>query len=423
MTRRRSVLTGTGLALGASLITGAASAQAATYVVDTKTDSALPNACTSAPGDCTLRGAVNDSNATPSTTDTITFASNVTGTITLNGDDLYIHDGVSIYGPGANVLTISGDGSERLMGVVLASDGEDLRINDLTLANGYAESGGAIFNSNATLKIVRSVLTGNHATLDGGAIYTEELNGYGNEIRGSTISGNYAAGNGGGIAADTSAGSIYSSTISGNFAGSHGGGIYTGLPATVKDSTVAGNTGETSGGNIYAPASPNTLLRNTIVAGGIGTSGRDLIGSFDSGFSLIGTAAGASVTSSPLGSNLLGANPQLGPLQMNGGTTPTRRPAFSSPVLDKGVAGFSADQRGLTRPIQLPSISNASGGNGSDIGAVELTTAEATPPPPPPAAGGGQPIAAPPQRAKRCKKKHKKRAAAAKKKCKRKKKR
>jgi predicted outer membrane repeat protein len=399
------------------LITGAAGAQAATYVVDMKTETALPNACTSAPADCTLRGAVNDSNATPSTTDTITFASNVTGTITLNGDDLYIHDGVSIYGPGANRLTISANDATRLMSVVMATDGEELRIKDLKLTHGHDDSGGAIFNSNATLTIVHSVLTGNHANVDGGAIYTEELNGYSNEIRGSTISGNYAAGNGGGIAADTSAGNIYSSTISGNFAGGHGGGIYTGLPATVKDSTVAGNTGETSGGNIYAPASPNTLLRNTIVAGGIGTTGPDLTGGFSSGFSLIGTAAGASVTSTPLGSNLLGVNPQLGTLQMNGGTTPTRLPSFASPALDKGRASFLADQRDHSRPVDLPAIANTSGGNGSDIGAVELTPVEATPTPP--ASGGAQPIPAiapTPAAKKKCKKKKHRRAAAAKKK-------
>jgi hypothetical protein len=45
----------------------------------------------------------------------------------------------------------------------------------------------------------------------------------------------------------------------------------------------------------------------------------------------------------------------------------------NSPAIDKGK-GFGAitDQRGAPRPFNFPSITNAVGGDGSDIGAFEL---------------------------------------------------
>jgi hypothetical protein len=73
------------------------------------------------------------------------------------------------------------------------------------------------------------------------------------------------------------------------------------------------------------------------------------------------------------GPNQLGANPQLGPLQNNGGPTPTEALPASSPAVDKGAAfGLTSDQRGVLRPIDFPSIPNTAGGDGSDIGAFEL---------------------------------------------------
>ena len=74
-----------------------------------------------------------------------------------------------------------------------------------------------------------------------------------------------------------------------------------------------------------------------------------------------GTMSGTALTGDPL----------LGPLAANGGPTPTMAPAEGSPVIDAGSAfGLTTDQRGLARPSDFPSLSNA--GDGSDIGAVEL---------------------------------------------------
>jgi hypothetical protein len=46
---------------------------------------------------------------------------------------------------------------------------------------------------------------------------------------------------------------------------------------------------------------------------------------------------------------------------------------WGSPAIDKGKSfGLTTDQRGLPRALDFPSIANASGGDGSDIGAFEF---------------------------------------------------
>ena len=70
----------------------------------------------------------------------------------------------------------------------------------------------------------------------------------------------------------------------------------------------------------------------------------------------------------------LNTDPQLDPLGMqnNGGPTPTIALTSGSPALDQGHSfGLPADQRGLSRPFDNPSIPNAPGGDGADIGAYE----------------------------------------------------
>ncbi len=66
-------------------------------------------------------------------------------------------------------------------------------------------------------------------------------------------------------------------------------------------------------------------------------------------------------------------NPLLGPLANNGGPTLTHAFPINSPVLDKGKSfGLLLDQRGLLRTADSPVFANATGGDGTDIGAVEF---------------------------------------------------
>src|SRR5262249_38261302 len=73
--------------------------------------------------------------------------------------------------------------------------------------------------------------------------------------------------------------------------------------------------------------------------------------------------------------DLLNISPQLGALQDNGGQTLTMAPLTTSPVVDKGKSfSVSSDQRGAPRPFDLSTIANASGGDGTDIGALEIAS-------------------------------------------------
>jgi hypothetical protein len=161
----------------------------------------------------------------------------------------------------------------------------------------------------------------------------------------------------------------------------YGGGLYFedggGGTVSVRSATIARNAvdqGVGQGGNVYyLPGSIVPTLRNTIVSGGIGPAGVEncfekatsLGFNLDSGNGCGFGAAGDQVN----------ANAQLGPLQNNGGPTPTIAPAATSPAVDRGAAsGSGLDQRGVQRPIEFPTIPNspAAGGDGSDIGAYEL---------------------------------------------------
>ena len=116
-------------------------------------------------------------------------------------------------------------------------------------------------------------------------------------------------------------------------------------------------------------------LENTIVAGNTSNSGGvDINGPVNAAFSLVGNPSGATLTETVAGSNLIGVDPQLGPLQNNGGPTETMALPATSPAVNRGFSALRTDQRGGPRPVLYPGIpiSAAAGANGADIGAFEL---------------------------------------------------
>jgi hypothetical protein len=64
----------------------------------------------------------------------------------------------------------------------------------------------------------------------------------------------------------------------------------------------------------------------------------------------------------------------LGGLAHNGGPTETMLPSGTSPVIDQGHApnSLQTDERGDPRTVDIPGIPRPPGGDGTDIGAVEL---------------------------------------------------
>src|SRR5262245_34905395 len=84
---------------------------------------ALGDRADSGPG--SLRQAVLDANANPGA-DVIDFADGLTGTIGLTGGQLDVTDALTIDGPGADRLAVSGSGTSRVLqvagGVAVAVD-------------------------------------------------------------------------------------------------------------------------------------------------------------------------------------------------------------------------------------------------------------------------------------------------------------
>jgi Ca2+-binding RTX toxin-like protein len=382
----------------------------------------------------TLRQAIIDSNAA-SGADQIVFQSGLSGQITLETALPQITDSLDIQGPGAGAVTISGNSNVRILDVHAPADAA-VSISSLSLVDGNANSdpGGAVALTGGDLTIVDSVISGSKAA-QGGAVSFTAINTSSDSltVRGTTISDNTATtGPGGGIAVKSAGDSgatatleVQESTISGNHAQSRGGGIWMaafhGTPtcdayycyappvnslATITGSTVAGNFTGVAGGGVYAYddgqagsyATAYVNLRNTIAADDVGAAGTadDVASSgtqyhFTADFSLIETPRSGVHDFSD--TSIFGEDPQLGPLQDNGGPTPTRAPSKSSPVADKGKSfGAITDQRGVARPIDWPNVANsaADGGDGADIGAFELNTE------PDPSSNPGPPEQGPP---------------------------
>jgi hypothetical protein len=286
--------------------------------------------------------------------------------------------------------------------------------------NGYSAEGGGI-SASGPLEIVNSRIVGNVVDArggqgpsspeqDGGSVNGAGLSTYQNEpyvvtVSGSTISGNvadasagpggeagYASAAGWSEVANDSEATIANTTIAANAGRALGpdgkvvGAAYLrgGDPGklVLLGSTIAANVAEVSpGGEVDGRnlvARQLVTIGNTIVADPSGTTapGSCLLeeGATSLGFNIDGTdecgfhAVGDRVNT----------DPQLGPLQDNGGPTQTMAPAGSSPAVDQGTFfGALTDQRGVIRPIDFPTIANPSGGNGADIGAVELQPSNA----------------------------------------------
>ncbi len=327
-----------------SLCIAVSPATAATITVTSTGDS----------GAGTLRQAIAD--ASPG--DTIDFS--VTGTITL-ASQLGIGQNLTIAGPGADQLTISGNDSVRIFDL----SGGTVSMSGLALTHGRGSPGGAIRALTPTV-LDAVTISDNQSSVNGGGIVTNSTL----TINDSTISSNAATGSfGGGISSVSSAVvTITNTTISGNSSGmgGFGGGInHTGTSLQLTNSTIAGNAAAGQGGGVSNTTTFNAT--NTIIADNTATGGSpDCYGNLTGiggGSNLVESTSGCSLGGVATG-NVTGQDPALGSLQDNGGPTSTRALGTTSPAINAGSATNcpGADQRGVTRPQ----------GNACDIGAFEL---------------------------------------------------
>ncbi len=292
-------------------------------------------------------------------------------------------EGVSVTG---NTADVNGGGGIRF--APGAPEGE-LTIVESTISGNTAEGGGGGIQTAGPTTIEDSRIAGNTAGTGSGAWPGGGIYFFGSDpgddlrITGSTISGNQTDGSGGGIWFKEGELALLDSTLSGNSAAA-GGGIQryaegTASHAALTHVTVAGNTAPQGSG--IDSHGPGTLsLQATIL------SGNGCAASFGGTIDSLGhnLASGSTCLLNEPGDQP-STDAQLGPLQDNGGPTPTHALAATSPALDAAVAaGLATDQRGLAR-ADLASVANAPGGDGADVGAFELQPGEVGTPGP----GGG----------------------------------
>ena len=293
--------------------------------------------------------------------DTIVFSSmfNSPQTITLTGGQLELSGtkaGTTITGPGANLLSVSGDKASRVFqidGGVTASisgltitggsGGNDsggglenkgtLSLTDCTVSGNSAGSGGGGMANYGTATLANCTVSGNSTSrpyLFGGGLWNTGTA----TLTDCTVSGNSAEnGSGGGLenlnsaAPATAAMTLINCTVSGNSAKQGGGVDNLQGTVTLTNCTVSGNSGTPYGVGGLNNNGGTAALTNTIVAG---NSNGDISGSYSGS------------------NNLIGGNPLLSPLGDYGGPTPTMALLPGSPAIGKGIR---ADYPGTTTPI------------------------------------------------------------------------
>jgi hypothetical protein len=266
-------------------------------------------------------GSIRDAIASTPSGGTVDFQPGLSGTITLTSGELAIAQDLTIAGPGASVITVSGNDSSRVFD--LTSTTATISLTGLTIAHGAAQNGGGLYMAGGVLSITNCLLEANQVTgvpgrsgspsfgyqdadpgdpASGGALYVASGS---VSIVGSTFSSNQATGGkggdgtiylhgipgaggegaGGGIYVDAGALQITDSMFAANQAvggaggdvyfqgqvgSAVGGGIYdAGSGLTITYCTFSGNSGAVGGG-IYAGGTTNLTVSNSAIGGNKG---------------------------------------------------------------------------------------------------------------------------------------------------------
>jgi CSLREA domain-containing protein len=343
------------------------------YVVTTLADDPpgtaanCPIANTPPSSSCTLRDAITAADANNGGEGNITFASGLTGTIDLTSVTPTalptLRGQISITGPGANVVTVSGNNSATVGSIFAVYIGATVGISGLTIANGSAYIGGAINNS-GTLTLANNTFSGNSVGTygSGGAIVSSGTLTVGD----STFSGNHAGNDGsGGAISSSNTLKVTNSTFSGNYTGNDGSGGAIGSTGTltVNDSTFSGNYAGSSGNGGAIDSAYTTTVNNSIFSGnyvGTGGLGGGITGGaatnvsnsvFYNNVDTLGTDVD-NCNGCSSNNNEVTGNPNLAAPGNYGGPTQTMIPLPGSSAICAGSsglipAGITTDQRGF----------------------------------------------------------------------------
>jgi hypothetical protein len=311
-------------------------------------------------------GSLRNAIATAAPGDTVVFAAGVTGTITLTSGALNVNKNLTIQGPGANNLAVSGNNASK---VFIISAGTTVSISGLTVQNGTGNiPAGSGIENNGNLTLTDAAVVNNGVVgAAGGGIFN---NGQAQLTMSRVLVANNRAGpnHAGGLVMNNPA-SMTNVTFFGNQGGF--GAIFdagfisgAGTAASMLNVTITQNTATLApaGGGISWGNTDQLTVRNTIVAnnsprnctGTLTSQGNNLEDTNTCGFNQTGD-----LPNTPPGFDAAG-------LASNGGPTQTVRIQRTSAAFNGVTAGTcpppANDQRNVTRPQ----------GPRCDIGAVEL---------------------------------------------------
>jgi hypothetical protein len=216
----------------------------------------------------TLRWAVQQADVATSPS-TIDFnLGNTPQTITLSRGELDLSntaESITIDGPGARLLSVSGNNAGRVFRIDPAVTAT---ISGLTVTGGAAgdHGGGVYIEGSATL--TGCVITGSSAQYGGGLFNHGTA-----KFIDCSVSGNTATFEGAGIYNDGSL-TLEQSSISANTSHELGGGLQNKGTATLNGSTIISNTSQDGGGGVYN--SRTVTLTNCTISGNTGSQGGGL---------------------------------------------------------------------------------------------------------------------------------------------------
>ena len=346
--------------------------------------------CETAPGNrvCTLRAAIQEANSFP-------IFHNITvpsGTYVLSLGELLVTEKIYIYGSGQGEgnTVISGNDTSRIFKI---SYGVSLIINNMRLRNGSHTAGGSLTGGGAVynqgeLDALNVTFLGNNTNGYGGGIFNDGVltlnyctfssnqagnggalfnNGTADIFNVAFTANSAGSGNGGAVynngsltiekttlSASTAGlgGGIYNNalmdltndTISGNSATGSGGGIYNGTPASGAQATLVNVTvsNNTAGSGLFNNTGNTLSLKNTIISGNNPGNCSGTITSYGHNLEQ-GNSCGLSSTG-----DLINTDPQLGPLQDNGGPTRTHM-LGAGDAKSRVIDCPERDQRGYPR--------------------------------------------------------------------------
>lgn len=297
----------------------------------------VTNLSDSGPG--SLRQAVLDANAAPGA-DEVAFQAGLAGTIVLTAGEIVITGDLVVQGPGADALTVSGNGDSRIFRIDGASGSIAVTISGLRLTEGNSlYFGGAILAGGDSVTILDSVIADSSAmglsinTGRGGGIC-----GFGTTLRieRTTLMGNRV-----------SWGSLSSRPSMGANLFLQDGAL------TLVDGTVVGGSGDVGSG-IRLEGGTHTLLRSTI-------SGNRSEFRVGAGLAVEGGAVVDIVESTVSGNQ--GSSVYISDWFSEGSTVRVLNSTFSGNT--DALRGGAVDLVGGTLDLRLTTVSGNSGTDGS----------------------------------------------------------